>query len=561
MSTLVSLFTVMLACGSSEDTGDPTLPPPWEVLSVQTPSPFRQIVNTEIEGAVDANDLLFFRRHSLVFVRDEAANRVHILDARYRHSGGVYCLPVGAFPEEERFAYQQESCAEGEVSLHRGFLQAESPIVAMSADSERSEIHFLTQNGLLYKLNVDLLEVSSFDYLRLPQESVSLGRSFTDHTNIRIAGNWVWAASGNTLTAYDRLSGEERVHHDLPGNHIDMEFLNGSALVATDQGLWQTDGLWEESLVATDLYRDANSRIWAVYPSEEKIVNLDEGTTIEILGLTGPIAGKSRAAGLWALAGDEVVVADETGVVSRFPVEDVIDIEGAAKVELTVLHSDGSVSAYFDETQLVGGPPLSFVMASFVERPKSPAEDEPCTGGESNVEGHVELAAKNLSFLKDLPAPVALGVTPHLARRARQCELEERLSRTLQSDIFEVGVLIHQAVETTCAEDPDCYAEFIAANVEVVESYGAGMAWASGMASHFESGADWVLGLVNSGVTDRFLFFGLSILAHVEHDADPRSKEVYPIESRDQSSPWTIRSAATSTELVAVAFGLGQFRA
>jgi hypothetical protein len=325
-----------------------------------------------------------------------------------------------------------------------------------------------------------------------------------------------------------------------------MEIFQSSPLVATTQGLWDAEGLWEGGRVASDLYRGVDSNIWAIFSDQEQVVNLDSGELLQIPGLTGPIAEKSEGLGMWVLAGDELVVATAEGVLTRFLVEGVVDIQAAGKFELALLHGDGRVSSFFDEEQLVDGVPLSFVMASFVERPKSPAEDEPCTGADSNVTAHVEMAATNLRFLKDLPAPVALGVTPHLGRRARQCGVEDRLSGILQTESFEVGVLIHQAVESTCAEDSTCYANFLSANAAIVNSYGGGLAWASGMASHTEDGADWVQGLVDSGVADRFLFFGLSVLAQVKHETDPRSKEAFPLEAGDRTRPWTISSAAKS---------------
>jgi hypothetical protein len=549
MSTLSSwvlfLCVTLVSCGGSDPAKELALAP-WSVLSVRAPNPFEEVASTTIQGAVAVDELLYMRRRSLIFVTDYASGRVHMLDDRMRHSEERFCILEDVFPDEEHRPDQQEGCPDGAVAIHRGFLQAESAIVAMDADQERLEVHFLTETGTLYKLNTDLQEMSAFDYLRLPEHGVSLGRSFSDETIVRVAGNWVWVASGLELTAFDRLNGEERAHYDLPAVALDMEFFQGFALVATEQGLWETGGNFQVSNVATDLFRDSTSAVWAVYPEAEQVVRLDDGFVFTVPGLTGPVASKSGESAMWAMAGDDLVIVGEEGVVLSYPVEDVVDIRSHGKSELTVLHADGRVSAFFDETELIGGSPLSFVMASFIERPKSPVSDEPCVGGDSNVEGHVRLASNNLGFLKDLPVPVALGITSHMGRRARQCGVAEQLSASISADFVEVGILFHQTVEEECATDLACYTNFLTANTLVVASYGKPVSWASGLARHYEDGADWVQGLIGSGLIDRFLSFGFSVLADVPHSTDVRSKEAYPLEVHDRSRPWTVSSSKYS---------------
>lgn len=535
----------LLSCRGSESVEDLTLAP-WSILSVEAPSPFEEVATTPIEGAVAVDELLYIRRRSLIFVTDYAAGRVHILDDRMRHSEERFCILEDVFPHEEYRLDQQEGCPDGAVAIHRGFVQADSPIVAMDADQDRLEVHFLTEAGYLYKLNTDLQELQAFDYLRLPEENVFLGRSFSEETIVRVAGNWVWVASGLDLTAFDRLNGEERAHYDLPAVALDLEFFQGFAMVATEKGLWETNQDFEESSVVTDLYRDSRSDIWAVYPSEEQVVRLDDGLVFEVPNLTGPVSTKTGGSSLWALAGDNLVVVGEEGVSQSYPVENVVDIRSHGKAELSVLYADGRVSSFFDQTEFLGGAPLSFVMASFIERPKSPGSDEPCVGGDSNVDGHVKLASKNLGFLKDLPAPVALGITSHMGRRARQCGVAEQLASSIAAEFVDVGVLFHQTVKSDCAQDLSCYTNFLTENTSVVSSYGKPVSWASGLARHYEDGADWVQGLIGTGQIDRFLSFGFSVLSDVPHSTDLRSKEAYPLEVHDRSRPWTVSSSKHS---------------
>jgi hypothetical protein len=247
---------------------------------------------------------------------------------------------------------------------------------------------------------------------------------------------------------------------------------------------------------------------------------------------------------MWALAEDELFSFDfSEGELRRFPIPGALSMVTVTKGEIAVLSSDGTVTAIFDDTSLIAGEPLALVPLAFSEQPRSMGEDEPCTGEDGNVQLRVELAAENLHFLQDLPGAVGLGVTPHLARRARQCGHEARFSNVLTAEELEVGVLIHQQAETECASDVDCYANFLVENAQVIESYGAGVNWVSGMASHYELGADWVAGLIRSGLSDRFLFFGLSVLAEVAHETDSRSKEVFPMEGTDKAKPWKVSSA------------------
>jgi hypothetical protein len=100
------------------------------VLSVQPPSPFQEVASTEIQGAVGVQELLYLKRRSLIFVLDPPAGRVHVLDERMRHSQSVFCLRENLFPQEERRVDQQENCPEGEVAIHRGFLQADAPFTS-----------------------------------------------------------------------------------------------------------------------------------------------------------------------------------------------------------------------------------------------------------------------------------------------------------------------------------------------------------------------------------------------------------------------------------------------
>ena len=546
----------MVSCSAAEDTVDTDGVPAWMFLDAAEPEEFHAVLNSSIEGAVEPSDMVFLARRSLLFVRDEAAGRVHVLDERYRHSQEVDCLPASLYGEGEYRAERHRGvCSPDHVEQHRGYLTADSPVMAMDGDSERLELHFLTSEGFLYKLNADLMEQSGLEFLRVPETSVDLGRPFSGKTILRVAGNWAWIASERSLIAVNRLSGELQEEYALPGDVLDFEFWGGAALVSTTAGLWQTDGLIQGSEPATDLYRNRANEIYAVMPDSESVERLDDGARVEIPGLDGPVLSRSATPNMWALAGDELVSFDpEEGELERFSVAGVVSMQTIGKGEMALLHEDGSVTVVFDDASLIDGSPLSLVTLGFAERPKSMSEDEPCTEGESTVQMHVELAATNLDFLRDLPGPVALGVTPHLARRARQCGFEERFANVLKSDELEVGVLVHQQVEPDCAVDADCYANFLLENATVVASYGAGVHWVSGMASHYESGADWVDGLIRAGFSNRFLFFGLSVLSQVAHESDSRSKEVFPMEGTDKAKPWKVSSA----EVVEYSFEEGE---
>lgn len=545
MKTLLPFLPLVFACKSVDDTRADVEIPPWVFLEPAEPEEFNPILSTELEGAVAPTDMAFISRRSFLFVQDRAAGRVHVLDDRYRHSQEVFCVSAEIYGEGEyRSDRHRGNCPPEHVQQRRGVLEADTPIVAMNANSERLELHFLTESGRFYKLNVDLMEQSGLEFLRLPEEYLDLDRSFSGKSVLKIAGNWAWIASGSSLLAINHTTGEFQVEYELPGEVLDFEFLDGSALVATSVGLWQTDGLMEDNAIVTDLFRNRSNEVYAVVPEAETVRRLNDGLEVAIPGVVGPVLSRSGTTAMWALAEDELVSFDmEEGELQRFPAPGAVSMVTVSKGEIALLSEDGIVTAVFDDTSLLAGEPLAVAPLAFAEQPRSMSEDEPCTGGEGNVELRVELAATNLEFLQDLPSPVGFGVTPHLARRARQCGLEVRFSNVLTASELDVGVLIHQQVEEECATDLDCYANFLVENAQVIASYGAGVNWVSGMASHYELGVNWVEGLIRSELSDRFLFFGLSVLAEVPHETDSRSKEVFPMEGTDKAEPWKVSSA------------------
>ena len=104
----------------------------------------------------------YLKRRALVFVTDEAAGRVHVLDDRYRQSDAPLCVSADVYGEAEKSPAHQGSCEDGEVEQSRGFLTADTPFVALDMNSERLKVRLLTRSGHLHEIKADVMERSGW---------------------------------------------------------------------------------------------------------------------------------------------------------------------------------------------------------------------------------------------------------------------------------------------------------------------------------------------------------------------------------------------------------------
>jgi hypothetical protein len=177
-------------------------------------------------------------------------------------------------------------------------------------------------------------------------------------------------------------------------------------------------------------------------------------------------------------------------------------------------------------------------MTAFIEKPRNALSDVECRGSETTITTFAEQAVSNAQLLGDLPFPPTVGITPFFAQRAAQCDLIETLTPLVSS--IESGVLFH--TPTPSCEDTDCLADWLTEDADHVRALGTDPTWASGLAAKDDLD-DFVALLQQSDGPDRYLFFGISALPDFSHDADPRAKNAWPVETGRRSPAWRIDHA------------------
>jgi hypothetical protein len=148
------------------------------------------------------------------------------------------------------------------------------------------------------------------------------------------------------------------------------------------------------------------------------------------------------------------------------------------------------------------------------------------------------MAERNRWLLDDVPAGLALGITPHMGRRALECGLVHDLFRVGSGDRVEVGVLNHELPEDEgCVADPACHTAFLGAQFSDVVATGLEPRWMSGLMIHEDLGADWVTNLLAAGTTDTYVHYSLSVLPDIDHSDDPRAKQPFPLSVAAMTTP------------------------
>ncbi|HND31014.1 MAG TPA: hypothetical protein PLA94_13500, partial [Myxococcota bacterium] len=215
-----------------------------------------------------------------------------------------------------------------------------------------------------------------------------------------------------------------------------------------------------------------------------------------------------------------------------------IDLLATTTHEILLL-SDGSLEVYADQQALQGPPALQLWVAAFLERPRKEEDDVPCFGSES-VAGFLKRAAAQAPMLRDLALPTALGLTPQVAQRVRDCGQGGRLHALTEDSRTEVGLLYHDLPEDCTGS---CYPDYLATEAEKLRALDLEPAWISGMAPQGDQGLDWATGTEEAGLPTTFLFGGMSLLPEVDHEGDPRAKDSWPWRASELSALRSFRSA------------------
>ena len=491
----MSLLLLALACrpGSSDlDSAPGERTGPWDELE-PTELGLRWLKSAPIDEADDPQQLHIAPDFPYAFVLDQ--ERVHSLDSRWHHTAAPQCIETedwGDFDAEGR----QGRCGEGKVELRRGVLEPQAPPHSLAVDGEH--VWVLDESGRLYAAAIDPLLDNPWDHLRL-----ELVDSFPIGVVGSSAEGELWVATSDRLLD---LQGTEIAELPAPAQAISR------GVVLTDLGPWTPDnGLFPLETLGLD---------GELLCTPEGLVDLatQEETPLNCLG---PLARDGDR--IYALVEEGLWIDGE--VLTIDPPRDLAVRDG----ELALLYGD-RVELYLDDRAASEG--LQIWTTTFAEKPKSPGEDAECP----EVLGFVETATLNRALLEDLPGTVALGVTPHLARRADACDAPIR--EALCIDHGELGVLYHQDPECEAGEQ-DCVASFFLEEAEIVREVLEEPSWISGLSSVKDMGHDWVDAALRVDVPQRMLFFGISILPDIEHSTDPRSKDAYPVGLGSQTTPWS----------------------
>jgi hypothetical protein len=492
------ILALLLACrpGGTEpdtaDTGDAWADWPAQELEVG-----RLLLTAALDGAQAPSELVLMHHHPMAFVRD--GDRVLVLDGRYGHDADAHCLPQAKWPTLSVDDAWRGDCSGTEVSLQRGVIPV--PAAAMAVDEDAQVLWLVARDGRTW--TVPLEPVGTHPW--------AFGRA--------VAGETV---QGPVVSA-QVVDGVLHTHAGLAAGSV----------VQVEAGL-ELDGVSVFEGQVLGLATDGAST-WAA--TDDGLLHVETGETWDVAA-TGPLD----------VAGDTVLAATETGfvvlqggVLTPWDVP-VVDVDVHPWGEWVLLTTDG-VQVRMDEVQQAQGPALGLYLLSFLEKPKSPQEDAPCTGSPSVTEFSANAAA-NADWWGDMPGTKAIGITPHLGRKSRSCGVAEGFEGIWDRRDVSVGVLFHE--QAGCGGDTDCYDAHLLAQMDSVTGLGAEPDWVSGLSPNTEQGDDWVAGLARAGLPTTVLFYGMSVLPDVSHFDDPRGKESWPWATQDLARPIT---AATAWEL------------
>ncbi|MFT5682541.1 MAG: hypothetical protein ACI8RZ_003459 [Myxococcota bacterium] len=509
-----------------------TTPTPWAELEAVPLEGMRALMVTPLLSPVDLKRLATLPSRSLTAVLD--GPDVLILDPLYHQSSTAHCVSATEWPDWGH-AERQGDCPEGQVQTRRGKLTPEVPAIDAAFDSVELTLTVLTADGSLQIADADLLGDNPLDFLRLG-EPVEIGLGALDTTaRLAVSSGSVAIAAGTTLTIDGAITA-------LPGIASAVAWVDGGVWVLTDAGVWADGEVVSASGSTMAAGEDA---VWVGGSGSVSWIDRDSHAvqTLTIDGATGPIAVDGQRA--YAATSDGIAVIEDGAEITRYLQDAPIDLAIGPPHEILALTS-AEVQVFLNETALSGGDALDVVLTAFVEKPRNESSDADCRGDGTTITSYVEQAMANHTLLADLPLPATIGITPFFAQRAAECDLIDTLTPLV--DAADVGVLYHSPTPDDC--DTDCLAEWMAGEAAKIAALGVEPTWASGLGAKDDLD-DFTDLLRQSGGPDRYLFFGISALPEISHDADPRAKNSWPIETGQRSSAWRIDHADELVEGVA----------
>ena len=545
----IVLYSLLMACaGGGASKLDPATEEveeesPWSLLEPTPLDSARLLLSPQIGDGVAPVELSVLPDRALVFVLDSQADRVHILDARYGHDGRAFCINESEV-SDSKVKGRVARCADGTTEVQRGALIPRDRPVALAVDPVRRTAVILTRGGTLFRVQADVLSSSFADYLALDEGQIieDLGFPVEEAQIAAFDGRIAIASQGRLIT----IDGDDVQTSGLPDVAIDIGMNDKGLLVLTKSSVWTDRGMVDVTGQSLVWWQEG---WWLAQPDSGHVLNLDDGTSHLVEDITGPVTVDSRNDVLQLATSTGFVRLDPTGSQDSVALsEPVLDLGMNRSGELVVLHPEGAMSVIVDETAYAPDTPLDVFITTFVERPSSASDHVPCEASESteSIETFLDRAEINRQMLRDLPAPIALGLTPAMVNRAAACRSDGRLATLVDQPRTSVGILVHEE-PAGCLDDRSCH-------VRALEAMQAGFTgvlspeWVSGMAPHHELGINWVDSIERAGLPSRYLFFGLSIHPGVAHESDLTAKEAWPITLGDMGRAWSTDSSAAVAE-------------
>ena len=529
------MLLLLLGCPTDPDpvivVDTATTPDPWAALEAIPLEAFRDLMVAPLEGASSPTRLRTLPDRSLTAILD--GPEVLVLDPLYHQTSAGFCVSASEWPDWGH-AERQGDCQDGSAYIQRGRLIPAAPAVDVAVDTTALTITVLTAAGTLQVADADLLTANPLDYLRLG-DPVETGLGPLGSSSLLAVSDGEVAIASDAVL----LMGKDII--DLPGTATALAWIDGGIWALTDGGLW-VDGT--EVSISGQAMAVSTSAVWI--GAAGSLSRIDRSSldveTFDISGATGPVAVDGER--VYAATEDGIAVLEDGTEIARHLLDSPTDLAVGPPNEIIALVST-DVRIYLDETALEGEDVLDVVMTAFIEQPRNEKSDVECRGEGSTITGYVEQAVANCPMLDDLPLPATVGITPFFAQRAAQCDLLETLRPLI--DRVEPGVLFHTPTPE-CGED--CLIDWLIEDAAYVTALGVEPTWASGLAAKDDL-TDFVDLLRQSGGPDRYLFFGLSALPDISHNADPRSKNSWPVETGRRSEAWSIAHASelqTGTE-------------
>ncbi|GDX78356.1 hypothetical protein LBMAG42_01670 [Deltaproteobacteria bacterium] len=513
----------------------------WDGLEVPL-DPFRLMLEVQVDTSPAAH-LASISTVPLLAAWPQREGGAALLDARYRLADDFSCLDAAPFVDVLDGADRHGRCAEGLVELDRTHLANRETILAVVDEPAMSRLSVLLEGGRVRSANTDLLTGNPFDWLRLCEDEVLLASDGVPATLLVAdgAGGW-FGVAGSWLVRWD---GAGAVVSELPLPEASAALVasGGRAWASSRTGLVRDDGIFADLVGVRGMVSDGGGGVFAVVQDAALAVGADGalGDPVPVTGATGPIARDERSGRLYVAVDEGIAVVSGGAEIDRYAVEGVIDVAVNGSSEISVLDASGAVHVFVDETSLSGPTPLRAWVATFIENPRQVATIVDCSGTDEGMVERLDRAIANRSWLDDVPASVALAVSPASAAHAKRCKVTDELVEVTTGGRVTPGVLFHDPPDCS---DQRCLDAGVAADLKLITELGIAPQWMSGAAG-WDAGGDWVLALAALDMPAVHAFVGLTALPTIGYD-DPRAKDALPWAGEAEVAPWRARDATTA---------------